>query len=352
MKTTSQQAMKILFVLYIPSANPFIEILADGIASAEYQITSNIHAIWDTTVPYDIIHIHWPEFLFTSRNNKTPSAEFGSQLSEVLLKWKRAGTKIVFTRHDETSHYVRSKDVRTNLYEVIESAADVIVHLGYYSKNQMAEGKGQLNTLHTVIPHHIYDTLYPNPISQEEARLALGIRPEDKVVLAFGAFRDEEELLLVKNAFEQVDMPDKYLLAPSWYHDGWNEYKNQGITLNGNGFLGEGRVDDGMLPYCFVAADVVFLQRIRNLNSGNLLMAFLFNKTVVGPNVGNIGEYLDNVNNFSFDPFDPASACLALEKGLVRSQSPQGNEAYAREHWNTAKICGQYRDLYQLLLKE
>jgi hypothetical protein len=351
MKTISQKPMKILFVLHIPSANPFIEILADGIASDEFRITSNIHAIWDTSIPYDIIQIHWPELLFTSSSNKAPSAKFGNQLSEILLQWKISGTKIVFTRHDETSHYVQSQDVRTNLYGVIESAADAIVHLGCYSKNQMTGGKEVLNPLHIVIPHHIYDTVYSNIIAQEEARLVLGIKPEYKVILTFGAFRDEEELLLVKNAFEQLDRPDTFILAPSWYHDGWNEYKNPGVTLKGDCFLGEGRVDDDMLPYCFAAADVVFIQRIRNLNSGNLPLAFLFNKTVVAPNVGNMGEYLDNVNNFSFDPFDPVSVGKALEKGLARSQSPQGNEVYAREHWNTAKVCEQYRQLYRQLLK-
>jgi hypothetical protein len=350
MKATQTQPWHILFISSIPTINPFITILADGISSNEYCVTSNNHAIWDTSIPYDLIQIHWPELIFTSRNNRTPSAEFGNQLSTVLRQWKSSGTKIVFTRHDETSHYVRSEDVRANLYEVIESAADAIVHLGYLSKKQMTEGKEDIKPLHIVIPHHIYDTLYPNPISQEEARLVLGIKPKYKVILAFGAFRDEEEHLLVKNAFEQLDMKDTFLLAPSWHHDGCQEYKNREITLKGNRFLGEGRVDDGMLPYCFAAADVVFIQRIRNLNSGNLPMAFLFNKTVVGPNVGNIGEYLDIVNNFSFDPFDQASVNKALEKAIVRSQSLQVNEQYAREHWNTAKICKQYRLLYQRLL--
>jgi hypothetical protein len=79
-------------------------------------------------------------------------------------------------------------------------------------------------------------------------------------------------------------------------------------------------------------------------------MGFLFNKTIVGPAIGNMTEYLDNINNFSFDPFDPSSVLLALEKGIKRSIYPQVNEVYAREHWSTAKICDQYRQLYKQLM--
>jgi len=36
--------------------------------------------------------------------------------------------------------------------------------------------------------------------------------------------------------------------------------------LDGNSWLGQGSVDRAMLPWCFAAADVVFIQRLRNLN--------------------------------------------------------------------------------------
>ena len=165
--------------------------------------------------------------------------------------------------------------------------------------------------------------------------------------LVFGAFRDEEEHLLTMNAFEQLDTPNKYLFAPSWYYESREGYKNEKIKPKGICWLGNGIVNYSMLPYCFAAADVVFVQRMRNLNSGNLPMAFLFNKTVVCPAIGNMTEYLDNVNNFSFDPFEPLSVNNALKRGLERAKYPQVNEEYARAHWNTKKICEQYRQLYQ-----
>ena len=57
----------------------------------------------------------------------------------------------------------------------------------------------------------------------------------------------------------------------------------------------------------FAAADAVFIQRLDDLNSGNLPMAFLFRKAVAGPAGGNIGEWLRKTDNPVFDPQDPDS---------------------------------------------
>jgi hypothetical protein len=349
MKTSKRHSTRILMVSNKPLSNPFITILATEIATKDFLVVSSIESFLEGKETYDIIQIHWPELIFTSTNKHTPSEDFGQQLSDILLAWKEKGTRIVFTRHDETTHYVQSQNVRTYLYGIIESAADAIVHLGQYSLQQMMEKEKDAHRIHILIPHHVYDTIYPISISQAEARAALSIRLEKKVILTFGSFRDMEEHLLVKNVFESLDIPDKYLLAPSWLN-GWNQYVNPGITIEGEGFIGYGIVDKDMLPYCFAAADVVFIQRIRNLNSGNLPMGFFFNKTVVGPAIGNMTEYLDNRHNFSFDPFDSSSVLKALERGIERSKYPQANEAYARKHWNTTAVCEAYRKLYQQLI--
>ena len=329
--------------------NPFIRILVKGIASDYFFVDTDAGSFWQKQRKYDIIQIHFPELFFYSKNNILPTKEFGERLSDTLRKWKKDGTKIVFTRHDETTHYVISPEVRTNLYEIIESEADVIVHLGYYSKHKMTENSPVNSQLHVVIPHHIYDTYYQRAISRSEARHALGIHEKFRVILSFGTFRHEEENLLVKNAFEKLNVQEKFLFAPGWYHDGWHEYENKDITVDGNCWLGRGTVDRDMLPWCFAVSDVVFIQRLRNINSGNLFMGFLFNNTIVSPAIGNITEFLDNIHNFSFDPFDSSSVLRALEKGLERSLYPQVNEAYGKEHFSTAKICEQYRQLYQQL---
>jgi hypothetical protein len=253
---------------------------------------------------------------------------------KTLKKWKQKGAKIVHTHHDEITHYTKQPEESKKLFDIIESEANAIIHLGHYSKERFLEMKMISGQLHYVIPHHIYDTIHSNKISGNEARELLNINAGKFVILAFGSFHAQEEKKLIANAFEQLNLPDKLLLSPSWYYN--NDRKDM---TKSDCFLGEVHVEEEMVPYYFAAADVVFLQRLKTINSGNLSMAFLFNKTVVGPAIGNMNEYLDNVHNFSFNPYKPQSVISALEAAYARYQSPQINKQYALDHWTTAKIA-------------
>lgn len=81
-------------------------------------------------------------------------------------------------------------------------------------------------------------------------------------------------------------------------------------------------IDNCDLPYYMAASDVIFIQRKDILNSGNVPLAFLYHKVVVGPKVGNIGELLsETVTRLSIPTTrrHPAStrepAAAAGEKG-------------------------------------
>ena len=229
------------------------------------------------------------------------------------------------------------------MFDLVKRESEAIVHLGEYSKTETIKELNIPEQINTVIPHHIYDTIYSNDIAKQTSRDILGIDSNSIVILTFGYFRDKEENILVKEAFEQLDIENKFLLAPSW--------ENHDIVPKGNMFLGAGKVDEDMLPYCFAAADIVFIQRVKILNSGNLPMAFFFNKVVVGPNVGNVREFMDEETNFSFDCNDISTASKALYKAVLRIKSgkPVNNEKFVRENWSTAQIVEQYKSLYQAI---
>jgi hypothetical protein len=353
-----KQIMRILVACTTMLNNPYVVTLSESIASENHFVDLEREYFWEPeTKDYDLIHIHWPEAIF--RQWMIPEEEGRNELKETLRLWKQKGTKIVYTRHDEITHYTLQAEKSRKLFEIIESEADAVIHLGNYSKEQFLKNKVNLRQKHFVIPHHVYDKLYDNQgvagqarndrtarnDSRDEARKGLNIPLDKFVILAFGSFRAQEEKDLIQNAFEQLDIPNKFLLAPSWNHT--TRFVSEDNFSEENAFLGDWIVEDEMIPDYFAAADVVFLQRLRTLNSGNLPLGFLFNKTVVGPAIGNMNEYLDNVNNFSFQPEQPDSVVKALKSAFLRSQSPQTNEQYARKQWSTAKIAEMHRKVYE-----
>jgi hypothetical protein len=339
--------------------NPYVLTLARGIESETYLVDVDKEPFWNPEENiYDIIHIHWPEALF--RQWLIPQEEGRMVLKAILQQWKQKGTKIVYTRHDEITHYTRQAEESKKLFDIIESEADALIHLGNYSKETFLKEKSIAGQKHFVIPHHVYDQLYGEQgiaghtlkgtgacnDSSAEARALLSIPMDKFVILAFGTFRDSEEKQLIRNAFNTLDVPNKYLVAPSWNHVNREDERSDAVFSEGSAFLGDWIVEDEMVPCYFSAADVVFLQRIRTLNSGNLPLGFLFNKTVVGPAIGNMNEYLNNVDNFSFDPTNPASVVSALESACRRVQFPQTNAQYAKAHWRTDSIAEKHRCIY------
>ena len=102
-----------------------------------------------------------------------------------------------------------------------------------------------------------------------------------------------------------------------------------------------------MMQYYFCAADVVLIQRLDILNSGNLPMAFHAGKVVVGPNVGNIGPILHETGNFTFDPEHAKSAIDALKNALVATSKGNENKVYASKYWSSNLIAATFLRYYQ-----
>ena len=255
------------------------------------------------------------------------------------------------------------------LYELLYQQADVMVHMGNYSCELLQSQYP--NAQHVIIPHHIYDDIYSFSIAQEEARQRLHLPADKKIILSFGKFRNDKErdfvLSLKKNFISQLSTLNSQLstlnsqlsplfLMPGFYRETlhtWNprklavrlyytwKYKTKGIK-----FCNDAIPDDLMQCY-FCAADVVLIQRLDILNSGNLPMAFHAAKVVVGPNVGNVGEILRETGNFTFDPNDVCSAISALQKALEATSKGDENKLYAAKHWSSGIIATKLLNSYQ-----
>jgi glycosyltransferase involved in cell wall biosynthesis len=257
------------------------------------------------------------------------------------------------------------------LYELIYSNADYVHHLGNYSCDLLQPQYP--NAHHIVIPHHIYDNVLSFSVSQQEARQRLHLPQDKKIILSFGKFRNDKERNFVLNLKEKIEVQpsaaeansspftlhSSLFLMPGFYRETlhtWNPikfitrlYHTIRYKLKGIRFCNEVIPADMMQCY-FCAADVVLIQRLDILNSGNLPMAFHAGKVVVGPNVGNVGEILHETGNFTFDPHDIRSAVSALQNALEATSKGGENKTYATEHWSSERIAASLLKYYQQAL--
>ncbi len=321
--------------------NPFVNSLVNSLKPF-FSVDINLSEFWACQSDYQFIHIHWPEALF---NWQIPSNEQLEHLEQVIRKWKQRGALLVYTRHNSLPHYSQNRSSHERLYAIIENNCDAIVHMGKHSKKELLTRKSPAieNQLHPVIPHHVYEHLYRPDIDKNQAREILKINKTSLVILVFGDFRSQEERDWTMQAFESIRVEDKILVAPRWGE----------IISNENRMLSNRIVSHEKTPLYFIMADLVFIQRLSILNSGNLPLALLFNKPVVGPNTGNVGEILRKTGNYLFEPGNIRSVASAYKKAIsdLSKGKKCANREYAMKHYNLNKTALNYKKIFHQLLK-
>ena len=360
--------MKVYFVVKEPSErtiNHFVSSLGNALQMQGCEVVYGLKLLWtDEVLDCDIIHFQWPEGLFGLFGHQLTDEEL-TLVNQRLVWLKEHGKKLFYTCHNLKPHTNKNENL-LRLYELIYSNADYVHHLGNYSCELLQQKYPKAR--HIVIPHHIYDDVYSFSITREEARNRLHIHGNKIIVLSFGKFRDNEErqfVLNIKNKCNHSPLfgrgagGEALFLMPGFYRETlhtWNPkklitrlYHTIRYKLKGIRFCNEAIPDELMQCY-FCAADVVLIQRLDILNSGNLPMAFHAGKVVVGPDVGNVGPLLRETSNFTFDPHDMRSAVSALQNALEATSKGGENKTYATEHWSSERIAASLLKYYQQAL--
>ena len=356
--------MKVYFVVKEPSErtiNHFVSSLGNALQKQGCEVVYGLKLLWtDEVLGYDIIHFQWPEGLFGLFGHQVTDEEL-KRVNQRLILLKEHGKKLFYTCHNLKPHKNKNENL-LRLYELIYSNADYVHHLGNYSCDLLQPQYP--NAHHIVIPHHIYDNVLAFSVSQQEARQRLHLPQDKKIVLSFGKFRNDKErdfvLSLRKNFNSQFSIFNSQFstvfLMPGFYRQTlhtWNPkklvprlYHTLYYRLKGIQFSNEVIPDDLMQCY-FCAADVVLIQRLDILNSGNLPMAFHAGKVVVGPDVGNAGQILCETGNFTFNPNNTESAIYALQGALAATSKGDENRAYAVKHWSSGIIAAELLKCYR-----
>lgn len=357
--------MKIHVVTDAPSImpNPYVGTLMNEIKESHPEITISygIDEFWmmKHNLP-DILHIHWPDLLLIKEGVPQSPDDV-----EQRLDWiKHQGVRIVLTCHNFVPHYTEENSPRIKMYEIARQKADMIIHLGEFSYHKQQQELP--NKLQVVIPHHVYDTYFKIedflPLQLSVIRKQWNIPAQGIVILSFGSFRSEEERKLLFEAMDYFRKREIYFIAPQFFR----VYRRRNILAWAGKYLKayylkkmyphlrfvNRFIPDNEIPALLSITDIVLLQRVRILNSGNLPLAYLFGKTVVGPNMGNVGEILSNTDNPVFDPYDISTVNRAIEEALRLSKSDLGvkNKIFALKEWSTHSVAAAMYRAYQTLL--
>ena len=338
------------------AGNPYICTLIEGIKQLhpDCEISWGRETFWSEEIfSFNIVHFHWPQ-TFMGKDSHTEE-----DFLRHIEKMKTAGVKIVATCHDLEPHYDQFADKAESM-RIVYSHCDAIIHLGEYSKELFE--KRYPDAKHLLIPHHLYDTVYTKFPSREESLDFLKLPPNRSYILCFGAFRAKKERQLILNLSKQLADKNVIILAPSFMNVWWRSFRllhkrlikwfykyRYNIYCTGRTWRA---VSDEKLPYYYGAADVVFIQRVKILNSGNALMPMLFGKIVVGPDCGNVGPLLKQWGYPVFTVEDMSNLGDITREALRVEKEGLGyqNRDKQLSEYATAVIAGKLYKVYLFLV--
>jgi len=358
-----EKRLKILFANIPTPGNRFVVDLKEGLEQ-HADVVWDHQEFWNMKNEYDIIHIHWPEFLsfelesYLYKPEESIPQELWRKTMNCLEYWSK-NAKIIYTRHVQYPH-VRHDAEFLKLYQTVVSYCETIVHFANYSVQQFKEWYPNLvHIKHVVIPHHNYDSL-PNNSTKKTARSYLGIDSNSHVILVFGKIKENEKPI-IKKAFKAIPSKNKVLLAPNWKIqrrkisyirlrewvwklEKWWASKNKNFRTN-LGFIKEADAH-----YYLNAADFLFIPRTNELNSGNITLGCTFGLVVVGKDTEDIGEILKDTGNPTFTVGDDKSLedAIFLAIKLVAKKHGKINQKISLSLWNVVTIVNKYIESYKL----
>jgi glycosyltransferase involved in cell wall biosynthesis len=167
-------------------------------------------SVWNLRRRHDIWHVHWPEALLNIRNPAVASAKLTAFLA--MIVWIRLrGGKIVWTVHNLKAHDELHPSLETMFYRRFIRRVDGVISLTETALKLAIEKFSRLRVLPTAIIRHGH---YRNQYAQcpPDARCALGIESDARVILFFGEVRGYKNVDALVRAFRGVEDERAHLL--------------------------------------------------------------------------------------------------------------------------------------------
>jgi len=175
----------------------------------------------------DILHLHWPESMFRQKatgmtfrimrklylklaGSDEEWARWLYEIARTLMKLKRSGIRLVWTMHNLLPHDAdeRNRAAYRQLYQCFAGCADAVVHHSECGMRSVMENHVFTPSCrHKVIRFGYFEDELPEEETREEARRALGIRPDATVFLAVGKLDPRKNLEFLSRALREAADP-------------------------------------------------------------------------------------------------------------------------------------------------
>jgi beta-1,4-mannosyltransferase len=286
---------------------------------------------------YDVWHVHWPDSLLgIPRSAHAAYKVTGMFAAMDFLKMR--GTKVVWTMHNFASHEARHPRLENWFWRKFIPRVDGAISLSAAGLALAMEKFPRLREVPAaVIPHGHYRAQYPPPRSN--GREELGIAGDARVAMFFGTVRGYKNIEALLKAFRGVRDPRAGLYVAGRPNSDALARRIAGeAERDARVKLRLGFVDDADVTTLLSAANVVTLPYREILNSGAALLALSFNRPVLVPERGSMGELKEIFGEEWVKTYRGELTSALLEEALHWAEEPRATVCRMPEKFEWSHI--------------
>lgn len=279
------------------TGNPYTRLLYEAV-EAEGGTVTDFSLGAAIAGRFDVWHVHWPDDFLSIRS--LPRALFYLTAELVLMAWGRVrGASLVWTVHDLGPHEHPHPALERFFWRLFLPLVDGFLTLSEHAKKAVEHRFPALRRVPgRVVPHGHYREAYPEPVTREAARSAMGLPAEAQVWTYVGRIRPYKNVDALVRRFREVEDPDARLVVAGNPISEWLEQTvreaagdDDRITLRLE------FVPDAELARLLGAADLVVLPYEDIMHSGTALLALSLDRPVLVPDRGAMSELRERVGD-------------------------------------------------------
>jgi glycosyltransferase involved in cell wall biosynthesis len=241
--------------------------------------------------PPDVFHAHWPEIVLNPPGAVRAAARAAAFLILTAVARLR-GTQVVWTVHNLHSHerqHPRLERLFWRLFVPLLSGYIALTEGGRAAA--MRHFPGLRRRQGFVVPIGHYGGLYPDTVTSSDARLSLGLDADAPVCAFLGQVRPYKNVARLARTFRRLSEPRaRLLLAGRPDSEATRREVVQAVDADPRITLALEHVPDDRVQVYLRACDLVVLPFADVLNSASALLALSFDRPVLIPRIGAMGE--------------------------------------------------------------
>jgi beta-1,4-mannosyltransferase len=304
--------MKIVFEPNQSKTNAYVNIIKDTLEreGVESYSVRSVFKNWSRFVSIQVVHLNWFE-------NVGSISEFIKKFTKLAI-FIISGKKLVWTFHNKQPHNQAYQSLNRFLMYCLARFSNYIIIHSKVSEDLLVEYYGEsVRSRIQYIPHPHYINVYGTPLPEVPQRESSPLS-----LLFLGAVKPYKNIEILINAVKSFgkDAVNLTIMGkPS--NVGYEASIRKKAEESNNIHLNLHFVEDANLNSVLNAYDVLVLpyNMESSLNSGSVILAFSYKRTVICPAIGTVTDFCDLENIVVYDYDTPVSHLENLKDAINRA---------------------------------